>query len=600
MNPTGTFSFCHGGNEYHFHFTDAKGINRNQPSKLIYLGTFQDKAPAGLKCNTEYCLKHFPNIQDPAEERYAQCREAYDLLDYNGEHLRKILFRNDAAARVCQLLQEGKAFNTTFKDCITIEPCYRDLGDYFKNCNEYPTLTRLRIVLQFAQGLRELTENTVGKKRIVADRDVKWENSGNDAPEGEEPHIRLLDFASVYLVSDPSTGGTVQNRRRTLKFPFSEENTTADSLLPRYSVSEHTDVYALGMLLASLFMTANGQYSNPNRLWLQSIGRRQEDLDDLVASWKEAFNKVADPDDADTGTWIEAQLKECTDKDGNSLTLAWESDPTPPQILQQIRSLFRIATRIDPGKRCSLAAFTEALERIIASAQDPGKKFPVSVFLFNRANCARYKTVYQEAAQGVLLTLNRDSEKNGLPAHHALCISYGSLADGSYAQEVLPLSDAPVGMHQLAECVENLKPAKLSPRDHMLYGLYKVYQSLQQLEDRFSFDGRLFLFTLQVPDDHVLEPFPQLDRPVLFKALESKLAGGSLSVHAYTVVEPNANSWCKEYTLLGKKSAKNDSVNKSAAKDVPVFQTGKNAPYIKLPNGQRAHCGIIPKKQEKN
>lgn len=595
-NPT---FFQHNGQRYSFHFT--KCVSGNY--KYVLIGSFVGSAPPGLHTDAQYCLKVFDPISDPASISYSQEREAYDLLDFQGEHLRTVLCRSDAANTVLEKLRSKQRWYTPISDCMTVEPCYASLSDYFSHCSRYPVLTRLDIVLQFALGSRELSKISICDRYFVAHRDLKWQNGGIDTGVSGL-RVRLLDFATSHLENSKLTAFRTRSARAgTLSAGISPENTSPESILGT-SVNERTDVYALGMLLASLFITVEKRYQNPNQLWLSNAGWNDSNYLKYIGSAIDHCQKRYDSDSEDSLTWIEKSLKQ-----DYNITTHWES--LPDAILWKIRKLFYSATRIEADRRCSRDAFIRALGEIIEEAKlaDPKAsaakepqassdplptKQPVCVFLFNRANSAQYKASYQAAAKKALQELT----EGDIPAQHVLCVSYGSLEHGTFNQEVLPLSEVPINAGRLETCIEQLTQAENSTTDHMLYGLYKAYQLLQPLRSRFYFDGQVFLFTPQVPDDRVIEPFlKQVDRPALLRTIEENLDCENISIHAFTVIEPDEDSWCTEYTLLhgDPKPEPKQEAAPTPSEETLTFQTDKNASYIKLPNRQKAYCGIVKK-----
>ena len=280
-------------------------VEKRIASCKVNIGCFTEKAPGHLKVNEKYCLKEV-KVADPTGEVWAASRECYDIVPFEGDHLRQILLQSDSAKVVTEQIRKTGRINQP-ATCRVIEPYYYSLKDYFTNCGNYSVATRLDIVLQFALGSEELSRscNQIGGRSILAHRDLKWENGVAEAETGH-PHIRLVDFATIWMDREASPAGTDTKKvSGTKKGAVSPENTSPESVMERFAVSEKTDVYALGMLLASLFMLCKGAYINPSKQWLEANGWAEEKA--LAKAFEECLRKH-DAVPHTGNSWIEQAL----------------------------------------------------------------------------------------------------------------------------------------------------------------------------------------------------------------------------------------------------------------------------------------------------
>lgn len=597
------FEFCHERNKYKF--AAEKAIRAGK----VYRGRFTEKAPRGLEANTVYCLK-VVTVKDPADETWAASRECYDLVPFEGEHLRELLLQDDSAKTVAeQIKKDGHVDKPAL--CMVIEPNYESLKDYFNNCANYTVATRLDIVLQFALGSRELSKscNQIGGISVLAHRDLKWENGVAERKE-ERLHIRLIDFATIWLGRDATPGDTgTKKASSTKKGALSPENTSPDSVIDGFTVSEKTDVYALGMLLASLFMLHKGKYVNPSKLWLEGNGWSEESK--LADAFKRCLNKY-DTEPDPIYSWVEQDLNGRMEK-----PVQWEA-LEDPAVLRRIRELFRRATRIASKERITREDFIGGLRGIIKMEKERAagiRRQPVSVYLFNGARAQRYKADYQLAAEQVF---RQETLENGGSAVHALCISYtGPGSNEKVSRCLRGQTETPCRtVEELQSRIQAIEPGRETDVDLLLYGIHAAATFLHAHKDRFRFTGQVYLLTPRVPTEDEMCPFVEKGRTVDLQELCSRtldeLCGKQTRFYAFTSEEPDpqAEEWC-ECRLLretpGPESipeSKPEPVSETKRMPEPektpdvndgsgvTFDVRPTAPYITLPGGKRVFVGV--------
>ena len=99
-------------------------------------------------------------------------------------------------------------------------------------------------------GIEQLmSDKTLNSHKIVAHRDLKFENIMQEDLADGSKRFRIIDFPTVKL-SAKNDGHMVDYTH--LGF-FSYSNTAPEDVVEDYEVSEKTDVFALGMMLAELF-----------------------------------------------------------------------------------------------------------------------------------------------------------------------------------------------------------------------------------------------------------------------------------------------------------------------------------------------------------
>lgn len=598
-------------NEKDYVFQPKKRIQGKVLDGAVYLGEFVGDAPGSLRAGETYCLKRVTAL-DPTTLPYAAIRECYDLIPFQGAHLRQVLLLSDSAKKAAeQIILTGKLGDPV--DCMVIEPYYYSLKDYFTNCGAYSVAERLDIVRQFALGSEELSENRnrIAGSGIVAHRDLKWQNGVTESKNGEL-HIRLIDFATIRLDKVKSVPiettirlypGTVKNG--TFKSVYSTENTSPESVLPEYEVSEKTDVYALGMMLASLFMRWEEKYINPNDQWLKRNGWPTDDEvdagkltnDALVGAIRTCRGKY-DTNPRGIESWIEKDLPRV------GVNITWEALENG-DLLRRIRELFRDAVRIDPEKRVSRRELIEALDELIKLADGATGRRKVSVYLFNEANARGHKADYQVAAAKVF---QQEAIGNGGEAVSALFISYTSPREGDHLKDCLyGQTNAPCSTEaDLLNAIGEMKSGWPDGPDLLLYGIHAAATFLNAHKERYQFSGRVYLFTPQIPAADDMMPMKiggqSIDLEMLCEGMLDVLGGTPTELCAYTVQKPDpsaADLW--DYQLIT--DIKNPDPKPNPADNGNTaggytFDVSPTALYVTLPGGKRVNVGIIdPQKQ---
>jgi len=523
-------------------------------------------------------------------------RDCYDLLDFEGPHLRRILARNDDAERAAKMLKEHNTCEVNV--CMVIEPCYKSLEGYFLRCGDYSLRERLDIVRQFAEGSRELSAqaNRIDGREVGAHRDLKWSNGVLD-PSENGIHIRLVDFATIWLVGTRVTGTQVM--RGTKPWVLSPENTSPESVMQMGKISEKTDVYALGMMLASLFVRCHGRYVNPSEIWCKEYGWGNNAE---TPTLRKEMLRCQEQYDQQAGflSWIERDLL-----DNHSLALEWEANQDP-EIMDKIRRLFYQATRIDPDKRITRNAFILKLEELIHmlnSRETVTERVPVSLYLFDAAGAETYLRQYQTAAINAFRVEAEEAKREGSAVPHAFCISYRSPLSGdrrSECLEQLALNPA-AGEKELLSGIDRIQPARNGDDSLLLYAIYKAYDYLRAREDRYRFTGNVYLFCPKIPTGSEIVPFSTEYRDYhmedMLTATLNALRQGQTYLYAYTGHEPTymEADWC-DYELFAAETAQKtdmESSSEASRSDGYVFDVSDTALFVSMPNGERLYVDII-------
>ena len=485
------------GRNFRFEVTSTKAAH----SKRIYHGKFIGTAPDGLKPGVPYCIKIIDvNVQGLD---FPQCREYFELVDFRGEHLRPILARNPAAKSCAeQLRRAGTCRNAT--NCIIVEPLLQPSDPVFQDCSNKSIEMRLDALLQVALGCEELTnpENVLGPYFIVAHRDLKTGNIMVDY-QYDKPRYYLIDFASVRLNKDDPISLPYcldDIPAKTFGAPMSPHNTAPEDLEGSpFKVSGKTDIYALGMLMAELFLTiTNSMSNNPSACWVTGCGWYPNDakrtLDNLNTGFADAL-ELYEPSATWDNTWIEQALA------AQNRKLQWEN-MADLRVLKAIRQLFFDSTRIDPKNRINLPEFIERLKAILALERRSTSRIPLSIYLFDQTNVNQHRQSYRHAARSAL-----ESEKKVRGESSAsLCVAFRrSLpTDRSMLDAVQLLGNAPLSsISQLETVLQYCDTRNGLGQNTALYALNHAVQNLLRLtaseDSPYTFTGKIHLFSPDIP-----------------------------------------------------------------------------------------------------
>ena len=392
---------------------------------------------------------------------------------------------------------------------VSVEPWYESTLPILTRCNELTDYERLEVVRQFAQGVCALHQNCICGDQIIAHRDLKLSNGVIEKGENSFK-IRLIDMASVRLQAEPSPTGTIAADGNTATVtPMSTDNTGPELVNARgCKVCRTTDVYALGMMLASFFFMHGITHKNPNSLWLQNNGWSTNDFSSIRAAFEKAMALDADRYDPAVGSWLEQSLHSVSALRKGGLCWDPEVEEDTPALLLGIRNLFHRATRLDPAKRISPEEFLEEINRLIrTTSQTQGisdvlylKKTPVSVFLFDENLLSKYTGRYIAAAQEAM---DLEESAYGNVPIKALCYSFRDWMPGEAVQQDLRslvdyhgLCTAP----NLKELIKDIPSrAGADTVNRLAVALYDAYCHLKTNEARESFTGAIHLFSPVAP-----------------------------------------------------------------------------------------------------
>lgn len=501
------------GRNFRFEVTSTVASN----SKKICHGKFLGTAPDGLKPDVTYCIKiinvNVKNWDLP------QCREYFELVDFKGEHLRPILARNPAAQSCAkQLRQTGTC--QSIANCIIVEPLLKPSDPLFQDCSKKPIGMRLDALLQIALGCEELTnpENVLGRYYIVAHRDLKVGNIMM-LYDSDVPHYYLIDFASVRLNKEdplPLSYYTENNLSNTFRGPLSQHNTAPEDLDgSHFKISGKTDIYALGMLMAELFMTIKDSSSNnPNACWTTICGWFPNNIDVTINNLNKGFTEALElyePHATWDNTWIEQSLA------SHNRKLQWEN-MADAHVLTAIRKLFFDSTRIDPDKRVNLPEFIERLKAIIKLEQNSTSRIPLSIYLFDQTNFNHHRQSYQYAARSAL-----ESEKKVRGESSAgLCVAFRRSipSDRSMMDAVQLLGNGPLSnTSQLETALQYCDTRNGLGQNTALYALNYAVQNLLRLtsseDSPYTFTGKIHLFSPDIPTLDSIAPIKKKNGQVV-------------------------------------------------------------------------------------
>ena len=500
--------------------------------KKIFTAIFQETAPAGLEPGKKYCMKVITITREMLHRKsVAQLREYYDLIHFEGDHLRRVLCMDDAAMLVVKDLAEKGI--PTYREipsdrdpaimeplrCAIIEPYCTSPAAAFVHAGDLTVYERLELLRQYALGCRELYRCHVNGHSVIAHRDLKPENAVLEQ-QGDRFRIRLIDFSSIRLDSrragDHTPDFVVDPVAVTKLFPMSPQNTAPEHILSdrkEFAFSEKTDVYALGMMLASLFssvMRKSGdqapQGKNPCHVWFSCVERTSGNLD-LQEALRQHFLMAKQLDAGETSTqhsWLEQSL------DQMDLRICWSREE--PAVLASIRDLFFRSTRILPESRCSLDTFLKILENLMEDQKAAGKVLrshhpslygqgpakpngPVSLFLFDRTiPQARLPLCLQKAGE----IMAREQKESRVPPRALVAdFSQDSGSDHSHRVQIFSVFDDPRGFREIQALNPDGAPGKGLAQ--ALYLLYSQLYELRQQDKNFSLSGNLHLFLGEAP-----------------------------------------------------------------------------------------------------
>lgn len=326
MGENGVFQY----ENVRYTFEVRDEIKNDECGKYIQKVRFRDRAPGGLRTDSDYILESLYYSHNVYITHVPALRQYWDFFPFEGDNFREILLCNDEASKLQKSLREnGDTAMTQYTEgtiFMLLEPLYDDkvTKDKLKQHGDL----RLEYLRQCCLGLQQLYRNGVKcKSKLGADiaarfdayRDLKLGNAllQWDSP-GKAFTVRLIDFATVHV--EPS--GNATN-----KGAISPSNTAPEDQNTSYIVGPHTDVWALGGMLGELFGSCN------------PVSALNDDSDWL---------KKKCPTGHD---WMEEKLGD---------KFSWDADGT-----EDIKELFRSATKIKPGDRISVDEFRGKLEGLM-------------------------------------------------------------------------------------------------------------------------------------------------------------------------------------------------------------------------------------------
>ncbi len=480
-NEPETITFHYRG-DYHFTVRETVTVRRKDPRKKIYIGEFLSSnnvaAPEGCSLDTRYCIKKF--MFPIHSNGLPQQREHFDLFPFTGKHLRQIVTMDEQAREIVELIKKGVIDQEAEKlncSCMIIEPCYTTFDfTLFRSPED-----KIDCILQVVEALRELKESdfTEYYGEIKAHRDLKFSNVMLELKPGEKPTVKLIDFPSIKTDCHGGSEGTVPGA-------FSAGNTAPEDLLPGLEVSEKTDVFALGIMLAELFgVWNNGRRANPlhilfesDKLQLSSQERCREYFSELLKAYENGHHS----------RWLQDAL--------HPLKADWSIEEACPGI----RELFEWSTHLLPEHRLSLDDFEERLIKIRHTLD--GRPSPLcpekfNIFLVDTDFMDQYRKEYIRAAERVrqetgaepVLITYASGPANRMEACNC-CLEQVS------SQGILTVANLTETLRAIPATVIESSRKQWSPLTGVLYA---VFDLLSNSPMRQEFNGDIHIFSHTPP-----------------------------------------------------------------------------------------------------
>lgn len=400
--------FVHLKQSYTFIVHECKSSSTNQ-IKQVYIGAFEGRAPEPCEPNVTYCLVTvgYPDSGLDHALQFPVSREFIDLMEFRGRHLRRVIVRDDAALWLLQnygnrLPNQADLGNHSFS---MIEPCYQSSEGYLDGIKNN-TRKKLEYFYLALLALKELYNNQVNGVLIAAQRDFKLGNILTD----EDGNPVLIDFSTVKL-----QGLSLDS----VKAFFSANNTAAEDvfgapeeagasrsvsfdMLPfalqkSFVISEKTDVFSAGGLLAELF-SEDGK-KNPIHMWSEKHTQTRDNAIRMAHELAQAYLDLL----TDHGRLPEAQLKPNADaRDGDWLTKE-TAFPWSEAADEKIRAAVSRMTAVNPVNRPSVDDVLSEVEQWLGLG--------LSLFVVPRNGLAEYAGRYWEAARVAFFRESFDADK---------------------------------------------------------------------------------------------------------------------------------------------------------------------------------------------
>ena len=188
------------GKTYRFRCIDSPRPSEEARFKEVYYGFFVGEAPENLEPNVSYYLKKIlvhpddfvmynQSNQAVFVNKYPQSREKYELLDLNGQHLRKVLACNQNVLDIRHKIMSNQEL-PILEDCYIVERPYKMLpnpevkgdpldhtpAEEWELLEELTVYERLTYMEQVCRSLKELYTHRVYTEKVVAHWDLKLSN----------------------------------------------------------------------------------------------------------------------------------------------------------------------------------------------------------------------------------------------------------------------------------------------------------------------------------------------------------------------------------------------------------------------------------------
>lgn len=514
--------FSHQGNTYYFEVLEEKqGAGHH---KKIYFGHFTKDAdeahsnpslPEGVEYNRQYCLKEAQFYLPLAEQSYPQNRHFWDFYPFEGENLRQVVALNDDAKELTEQLRAGtldllESGEKTAYNCAVLEPVYKPFN---------PALFRtyaakVDAMLQIVAGVKQLMqEQALYNYRIIAHRDLKFDNVMMEELPDNHYKLRLIDFPTVKFEPRVIT----KNKNYTRMGFLSLSNTAPEDVMEKYAVSAKTDVFALGTMLAEILeIWQYGMTWNPlSLLFSEANGIDFCNVDDC-----EQFYVRLEERYPYKGTEVPGWLERALDQ--HDKNAAWGR---VERFCPQLRTLFRGATAINPQARMTLDQFESGLMAAgktlskITYAEETVEE-QISYFLVDTTDLDAYREIY---LSGVMSALLKNPQQKIALLPYAGCHAENTLVPSPEAMdpEALPGLDAVNVFRELAQT-----PAGENDCSALKGCLFDLCGYLGNETVRQDFGGEIHIFAPVTPNEENMNCFKIIEEGV-GGAMQDKLLTGA-------------------------------------------------------------------------
>ena len=497
-NYTQYVNFEYKGKTYYF--TASKALHSDGSPKKVYLGFFSkggdaahknEALPEGIEFDKPYCLKAANVFLPIGDISHPQDRHFWDFFPFEGENLRQIIALNDDATLMSEKIRSGNINPTeqtgnihTFR-CAVLEPVYSSF-----DVKAFPTFaSKIDCMLQIISGLKQLmADETLHESKFVAHRDLKFKNVVIDDTANKKK-IRLIDFPTVKV----SPRENIIEQNRTFLSFFSYSNTAPEDVMEKFRVSDKTDVFALGTMLAEIFEIWNFDgICNPLTLLFKLSNNSSLIIADECSKFYNNLNKRYPYRGEEENNWLELVLH------GHDKNANWSA---VERLCPDVRALFRSATAIDPKNRVTLSEFEIRLKQIYENLINENGEIEIMnsktmYFLIDTSDLDLCRKNYLSVAEKVL---------NASPDTKVAMLHYGSCHASAPAlkPDPAPLTLTPVEGAEILDRIGTLLSGEWDEMNEseLKSCLDNLANYLENASIRNKFSGEIHIFAPVPPNE---------------------------------------------------------------------------------------------------